>query len=270
MNSLFERKDDQVQLYDVRLRALSTPDTTSLRIRSESFNASIDGNFRLSTLPAALEKMADFYVNLMPGKDPETDTINHFTYQADLLQVNPILDFFFPKLQIADGSQISGSYVPLKELYRATGTFPKLEIGPVSWSGATFQARTLNNEFNFDFRSDSMVYGENYALRNQQIQLFTLDDIANLHLTWDNQSEKRYSGEINLSGAFRSDTMSERSFVVDVRPSQLYINDAAWNVDQSTVLLRKQYLNVDNLSLSSLDKYLLADGTIASGENAGV
>ncbi len=265
VNSLFERNENQVQLYDVRLRALSTPDTTSLRIRSELINASIDGNFRLTTLPAALGNMADFYVNLFPGKDPERDTINQFTYEADLYHVNPVLDFFYPSLQIADGSHISGSYIPIKEDYSASGYFPELEIGPATWSGATFQAKTLNNEFDFYFRSDSMIYGKNYALKNQEIQIFTLDDTANLHLNWDNQSEIRYSGEVNLSGAFQSDSMSPRSFIVDVEPSELYINNAFWNIDQSEVLIRKQYVNVDSLSLSSLDKYMIADGTIASG-----
>ncbi len=265
VNSLFERNEDQVQLYDVRLKALSTPDTTSLEIRSELFDASIDGKFRLSTLPAALENMADFYVNLLPGQNPEMDTINHFIYHANLYHVNPILDFFFPDLQIADRSHIYGSYIPIEENYSSTGTFPELQIGPVSWSNASFQANSLNNELDFQFLSDSMIYGKNYALANQQFQLFTLNDTANLHLSWDNNSEIRYSGEINLSGVFQPDSTAERSFIVEVKPSELFIKNENWKIEHSTVLIRKQYLNVDMLSLSSLDKHMIADGTIASG-----
>jgi len=265
VNSLFERNDDQVQLYDVRLSALSTPDTTSLKIRSELFDASIDGKYKLTTLPAALENMADFYINYVPGKDPEIDSINHFFYHADLYHVNPILDFFFPSLQIADGSNISGAYIPSMENFSVTGSFPEFKIGPASWSNASFVASTLDNELDFQFRSDSMLYGKNYALENQQFQLITLDDTARLHLTWNNQSEIRYSGEINFSGAFQPDSSLERSFVIDVEPSELFIKNENWKIKHSAIQIRKQYLNIDSLSLSSLDKHMIADGTIASG-----
>ncbi|MCD4710026.1 MAG: hypothetical protein K8R52_04210, partial [Bacteroidales bacterium] len=80
VNSLFERNEDQVQLYDFRLSTLNTPDTTSIEIKSELFDASIDGKFKLTSLPASLESMADLYMNLIPGKDSETDTTNQFTY----------------------------------------------------------------------------------------------------------------------------------------------------------------------------------------------
>jgi len=265
VNSLFERNENQVQLYDVRLSALSTPDTTSLEIKSDLFDASIDGKFRLTTLPAALENMADFYVNYLPGKEPQIDIINHFTYKVDLYRVNPILDFFFPSIQIAEGSHISGSYIPIQEEYGATGSFPELEIGPGSWSNASFLAKTVDGEFDFKFRSDSMIYGKNYALENQQFHLFTLNDTANLHLNWSNQSEKRYSGEINLNGAFQSNpVMDQRAFNIEMEPSELQINNEIWFIDRSDIQIAKNYLNVDSLTMRSLDKHMIADGSIAS------
>ncbi len=265
VNSLFERNEDQVQLYDVRLSALNTPDTASIEVKSELFDASINGKFKLTTLPASLESLADLYVNLVPGKDSETDTINRFTYHVDLRHVNPILDFFFPTIQIAENSSIHGAYNPSQEINNTNGNFPELKIGPNSWSNVEFHSSALNNEFYFQFRSDSMIYGKNYVLENQQFQLFTLNDTANLKITWNNQSESRYSGEINLTGAFQADSAEERGFIVEVEPSALYINSETWNIDHSAILIRKRYLNVDSLSIKSHEKHLVADGTIASG-----
>ncbi len=264
VNSLFERNDAQVQLYNVRLSALNTPDTSSLKLTSELFDASIDGKFKLSTLPKSLESMADHYVNLVPGKDLESDTINQLHFMADLHHVNPIMDFFFPTIQIADGSKIYGSYIPSREIYETTGSFPILGIGPVSWSKVEFISGTMNKEFDFRFRSDSMVYAKNYALENQQIHLFTADDTARLDIMWDNQSELNYSGEINLSGAFQADSTTERGFLVNVLPSELYINNVNWQVNPSSILIRNQYLHVDSLSIRSQEKHMLADGTIIS------
>ena len=265
VNSLFERKEAQVQLYDVRLSALSTSDTTSLKISSELFDASINGKYKLSSLPKSLENMADLYVDLVPGVDPEIDTINQFNFRAELHHVNPIMDFFYPSIQIADGSEIYGSYKPSREIYEATGSFPNFGIGPISWSKAEFQSGTVKSEFDLQFRSDSMIYGKNYALENQEFHFFTSNDTARLDLTWDNHSDLRYSGEISLKGAFQPDSLAERGFLVEVEASELYVNNEKWLVDPSAVLLRKQFLHVDSLSLRSHEKHMLADGTIASG-----
>lgn len=267
INSLFERNENQVQLYDVSLKALSTPDTSSLELRSELFDASLNGQFKLSSLPASLRNMADHFAGYVPGADPLIDTVNSVHFQANLYHVNPILDFFFPRIQIAEQSQIKGSYIPAEEIYDASGSFPELQIGPVTWNNAEFLAGTMNSEFDFRFHSDSMVYGLDYALENQQIHLYTSGDTTHLGIKWDNHSTHSYRGDLQLSGTFQADSLARRAFLVDVKPSEFYINNEHWTVDPSTVLLKKQYLSVDSLSLRSLQKHLMADGTVSKGGN---
>ena len=267
INSLFERNDNQVQLYDMRLTALNTPDTSSIEIRSDLLDASIEGKFKLTTLPGFLESIADQYINLVPNKDPVTDTINRFTYYADLKHVNPILDFFFPTIQIGENSSISGIYDPLKDNFRSSGIFPELEIGPNSWYNAEYDALSQNGEFEFNFKSDSILYGRNYSLENQKFHIFTLNDTANLQVTWSNRYGPRYRGEIDLAGSFQPDSLTERGFIVEVEPSDLFINDELWNIGRTSLLIRKKYLDVDSLSIRSNEKYMIANGTIASEGN---
>ncbi len=269
VNSLFERNNDQVQLYDVLLSALNTPDTSSLEIKSELFDASMAGRYKLSSLPASLRNLADRFVNLVPGSDPEIDSINQFSYEMDLKRVNPILDFFFPTLQVGEGSHIQGRYKPALNINSSTGNFSELKIGSNQWHNVEFQSGATLGEYDFQFNSDSLVYGKSYALENQQFHLFTSNDTANLDITWENHSKSRYSGEINLSGAFLPHTSKERGFLVEVAPSELYINNESWEIKPSAILIRKNYINVDSLSVRSRDKHILADGTISSlGEHS--
>jgi TamB, inner membrane protein subunit of TAM complex len=269
VNSLFERNNQQVQLYDVLLSALNSPDTSSLEIRSELFDASMAGRYKFSSLPASLRNLADLYVNLLPGQDPAYDSINQFSYDLDLKRINPILDFFFPTLQIGEGSFIRGAYEPVKNINSTSAYFSELGIGSNQWHKVSVQAKELNGEYDFQFKSDSLVYGKNYALENQNFHLFTSLDTAKLDISWANQSESRYSGKIMLSGAFQSDTKNERGFLLDFAPSEVYINNESWLIRHSEVLFRKKFIHVDSLYIKSRDKHILADGTISSGgENA--
>ena len=264
VNSLFERKGEQVQLYDMNLTARNTADTSLILIQSELFDASIGGNYRLSTLPESFRSLADEYINMVPGVDVAPDTANHFSYHIDLKRVNPILDFFYPTLQIGEGSHIRGEYDPFAGLSSTTGSFPNLEVGPGQWTNAEIISEIAFDEFYFRFQSDSLVYGKNYALENQQFDLFTSNDTAHLDVKWDNHSASRYSGEINLTGTFQPDSMKKRGFLVEVEPSSIYINNEDWEVHRASVLFKKQWIQVDSLSVKSHEKYLVADGTLAS------
>jgi hypothetical protein len=264
VNSLFERKGEQVQLYDMNLLALNTSDTSSIVIESELFDARVGGQYRLSELPASFRSLADQYINLVPGRDLPRDSLNHFTYLVDLKRVNPILDFFYPKLQIGEGSQIQGTYDPVAGICSTEASFSNLAVGPGLWSRVDLNSEIDQGEFHFTFRSDSLVYGKNYALENQQFQLQTSRDTAYLEVRWDNQSEPGYRGLISLKGTFEPEDLEDRGFLVQVLPSSVVINNEYWEVHRASVNFNKQYTQVDSISVRSQEKYLVADGTLSS------
>jgi len=263
VNSLFERKDKQVQLYGMNLSARNTSDTSLIRIQSELFDASMGGKYNLTELPESFKNLADEYINLIPGQDPLQDLSNRFSYSLDLKRVNPILDFFYPTLQIGDSSSIEGEYHPAEGVFSARGYFPSLGVGPGTWAGAKMNSGTSNNEFFFHFQSDSLVYGKNYALENQDLRLYSDLDTAYLDLSWDNQEEAEYSGAISLTGAFLPDSLEERGFLVEVLPSSMVINNEDWEIHHANVLFRQFVTQVDSISVLSNEKYLVADGTLS-------
>ncbi|TFH27021.1 MAG: hypothetical protein E4H10_05240 [Bacteroidia bacterium] len=264
VNSLFERKGEQVQLYDMNLTVRNTSDTSLILVESELFDATIGGHYRLSELPESFRSLADEYINMVPGTDLAPDSSNHFTYHFDLKRVNPILDFFYPTLQIGEESQIRGEYDPSSGIFSTTGLFPNLGVGPGKWANVEMVSEIALDEFHFLFQSDSLIYGKNYALENQHFNLFTSQDTAHLEVFWENQSEPRYRGAIKLTGAFQPDSIEERGFLVEVEPSSIVISDEDWEVHRASVLFRKKLILVDSLSVKSQERYLVADGTLSS------
>ena len=264
VNSLFERKGEQVQLYDMNLTTQSTSDTTIILIESELFDATIGGDFTLSSLPESFRSLADEYVNAVPGMDLAPDSVNHFTYHIDLKRVNPILDFFYPTLQIGEESHIQGEYHPSEKLFNTTASLSDLVVGPGKWANVEMSSEIAFDEFHFLFQSDSLIYGKNYALEDQNFQLHTSGDTAHLDVFWENQAIPRYSGAISLKGAFQPDSMEDRGFLVDVEPSSIVINNEDWDIHRASVLFRKHLTQVDSLSVKSQERYLVADGTLSS------
>jgi len=264
VNSLFERGDDQVQLYDMSISTRNTADTSLLQIRSEMFDASIEGQYKLSMLPESFRNMADQYLNVNPNQEPRTDTVNQLSYRVDFKKMNPLMDFFFPSIQIGEESHVHGVYDPSLQIWNTSGFFPILHLGKNGWKNLDLFSEIRDEEFQVYFQSDSMTFGKSFSLEEQQISFRTANDTAHLELSWHNRDELRNSGNLKLNGTFQADSMENRGFIIDVQPTSLYINDDLWEIANSAILLRKQFFSIDSFTIRNEDKYLLADGTISS------
>ncbi|MCK5138171.1 MAG: translocation/assembly module TamB domain-containing protein [Bacteroidales bacterium] len=267
VNSLFEKKDAQVQLYDMSLVTRNTPDSSMLQIRSDIFDADIEGRYRLSTLPASFRNLADQYVNVLPRHKPLIDSVNQFKYRLDFKRMSSLLDFFLPSLQIGKESQVEGKYNPSRQVCTTTGYFPDLKIARNSWSNLDLYSEIRDNEFMIHIQTDSMTFGEDYSLVDQQLLFRAARDTAHLDITWDNRLEPRYSGKIKMTGTYQADSVEDRGFQINVQPTELYVNDDLWEVSSSSIHIKHQYVKIDSLALVSQIKHIIANGTISSLED---
>lgn len=264
VNSLLERKDAQLQLYDMDISTRNTADTSWVRISSGLFDASIEGKYRLSMLPASLKNLADRYMDVAPQQDPAADTLHQLSYRFQFKSMNPLLGFFVPSLKIGERSELHGQFDPSRNLFTANGFLSELQIGKNGWSNVEIFSETSDEQFSLHFQSDSLTLGGNYSLVEQQFSLLAARDTAAMNISWDNRVEPRYSGMINLEGSFFEDSANQRGFLVNVNPAVLMIDNEPWQVGSSKALIRKGYLKIDSLTLMSSYKYLIADGVISS------
>ncbi len=266
VNSLFERTDEMVQLYNVTLKTRNTPEASLIQVRSDIMDVDITGQYRLSDLPASFKNLVDHYLNVIPDSEPYKDTLDYFVYRVDFKHVNPILEFFFPALKIGDNSYLSGTYDPRNTDVKMRGVFPKLGFGQSSWYQFETMARSSVEALEFGYTSDSMTFGKTYALEHQQVSFLAARDKAHMDISWDNGSAPAFKGEISLNGTFQADSVKDRGFLVNLEPGKVVIDDINWDIHKTEALLRKGFLEIDSFLVVSIDKRILADGVISSGD----
>jgi hypothetical protein len=266
INSLFEKTDAQVQLYDVTIKTRNTPKASLIQVRSDLVDMDITGQYKLSALPGSFRNMADKYLNINPNSEPVPDTSSYFVFGIDIKHVTPLLDFFLPMLQIGDASRLSGTYDPVNSDIHMKGTFPTLEVANSCWHNVTTQTRAMEGILESGFKSDSMTFGASYSLDNQEFRLVASHDTARLAISWDNGAMPEYRGEISMRGTFQPDSVPDRGFMVDLDPGVVVIKDVIWDIQSAFMLLRKGYLMVDSFEANSDEKRILADGVISSEE----
>lgn len=267
VNSLFEKTGAHVQLYDVTIRTRNNPEASLIQVRSDLADMDLTGQYRLSDLPRSFRNLGDRYLNIVPHSDPVRDTSNYFVFSMDFKHLNPLLDFFAPGVQVGDRCSLSGTYDLLNNNVRLDGDFPYIQYRENRWHHATAVARIGSSGFESDIRADSLTFGGGYAIHNQHFRITSFNDTARTRISWDNRARPEFSGEINMCGTFQPDSVMSRGFMVEVEPGEMIIDDLAWNIHPSEILLRKGYLDVSGFELSSRDRLVKADGVVSSVES---
>jgi hypothetical protein len=267
VNSLFSRGEALVQLYDFSMYTSNTPDSSLVQVSSEMFDGEIRGQYKLSSLPATLKNLVDRYMDIDPQKDAYSDTLSNFTYKFDFKRVNPLLDYFYPDLQIGDRSQLKGSFDQELESSTSSGFFTDLQFRKSRWTNVDLFTEFRDKDIQLHFSSDSLSFGKNMSLEEHRFHLMATNDSAFLNMSWDNRDEPIYKGDIVLTGSFLKDSLDKRGFEIAVLPTDIYINNEIWSLSPAHVLIKENYLQVDSLMIHDGDKYLLADGYISSHED---
>ncbi len=266
VNSLFARNDTQVQLYNLNISASNTPEWSKIQVNSDLLDATVEGKYRLSTLPRSFRNLADHYMDVVPNQSPVKDTLNQFTYEVHLKQTKQALEVFLPGLKVGQNSFLSGSYQASGELMELQGDFPIFQVGDLRWNRLDLFSSADPKKFSLVFQTDSLTFRNAYSLVNQRLEMGASNDTSHLRLTWDNQMQPRYSGQLDFSGTIRYDSLHRMGLAMAMEPTGLLVNDQVWEVEGSDFLIKRSYLRVSNLALRSRLKHIIAEGVISSRE----
>jgi len=203
---------------------------------------------------------------VVPNTEPWTDSSNYFIFRADFKRMNPLLDFFYPSLQMGNNSVVSGIFDPLNTKLQIEGEFPNLAIGEIHWYNVTANTESGDDRIISRLNSDSTSINGGYALYNQEVLLTAYQDTAYMELKWANDSEPEFSGDVSLSGTFQPDSVANRRFILEMKPGSFVMNDTTWNILPSTMLISKGYLSLNDFEINSLQKKIRAGGTISREE----
>ncbi len=265
INSLFEREDQLLQFYDMKVTSLQNADSSGITINSGLFDATIGGRFKLSSLPAALKNLAEHYIDIQPGPPPPPDSLNRFFYHINLKRINSLLDFFLPSFQVADGAVISGLYQPLSDRIQSSAWFPGFSAYGNHLYNLRLNSDISPRQFALDLKADSLGFGKSYALENQELSFKVKHDTARLRISWDNHAQPSYAGELHFNAFFLAEDSTDRRFVIDLSPTDIMVRNEPWQIYPARMEWDRKVFLLDSLFIESGSRQLMAHTRLASG-----
>lgn len=269
LNSLFQKQNKQIQIYDLVLEAIHHEDSNQLKLTSGFVDAEITGIYDFAELISSAGFMLNKYfpdysrqLNLPveyihPGR-------NNFSYQARFKDTYPITEFFYPELEIAPDARVNGLYAPSRMTASLTGHFPGIRYRENYWNDLNFNLLTNDSIIELNSTSGDFITGNKLTLQQIKLTARAEDDSMRFNLDWNNRSSKINKGILAGSVSYVARQPGIASgIMINLDNSNLAINDTLWTIHPSSVRIDSSLLEFTGLKISHNDQHILLDGRIS-------
>lgn len=271
VNSLFQRKDKQIQMYDFNLHALHRSDTNHMKLESDLIDAEILGNYNFKSIKRATELMLDHHFPALPYdsvlyteiSDQDLDQ-NDFWFDIHFKNTLPITDFFFPDIEIARNSKLYGTYKPDVNFTDITGNFPFFRFKNFHWNEFLFFINSNDSSLDLETNTAYLESGEKMNLEHFGVRAHGFKNNLDFNIIWNNWGPKLYKG--NISGKSLLRFRGAKSFpLIEMvfNPGSVVISDTAWLLTEYKAFIDTNAIEISDFYISHNDQYLYLDGKIS-------
>ena len=238
-----------------------------LRIQSDYLTANVSGAFRYKTLPATIKNILHQYLPTLVEESKQTNITNNnldfYAYFRDLDSLTNVLNLNvdFPSFPTIKGFIHEDNHqIAVQAL-----------IPHINTDGAKMEDITIALD-NQDDELDLSVYVLNHLPQDNPtaaklgdikatIRMTAAQDEINLQVELGNTDSVRNEGLISIASQL-SKYKGQPMFNIEVLPTNIILNDSAWNIGQATIAysVADKTMDIDNFSLSTDYQSIVANG----------
>ncbi len=269
LNSDITRNGKSIELYDFSIKTFAENNRPALTLHTDFVDATVKGNYNFSGLKQLIRSQI---ANLMPGlsqalaaSGEKSGISNHndFNFEVNFRNTDRINDFFKTGLLLAEKSYLRG-FVSEDTAISIEGKAAFVSFRNIRLNDMDFKAGSGSDALSANLNSASLTLPGATNLRNFNISLRTIPDTFFVRTDWDNLEEILNRGMITAQGSIGKNNEGKPVLRVDIDSSDVYSANNLWKIDKSSILLDSSSVAINNIHISSRDKFYRADGSISA------
>ena len=218
---------DPIILDSISIFAVTTVDTTSLKIKSQFVKADFTGKYKLSQLPTALQNTISHYYDTTDQPKKETDDQQlAFNIYVDN---DPVIKQLIPALTGLEPIAIKGSYTSVNDSINLNGSIPRLVYGKNTIAGGTLLVETKDNALVYSLNIDEIM-NDQFRLPYTSLS----GDVKENTVTYDLHIRDKKKDDLYVIGG--NIKQVDGSTEIRLEADQLMLNYKSWVVNPENVV----------------------------------
>lgn len=234
----------------------------TLTLKSDMADAEFTGKFQYSTFTSSVKNLVSHYLPSLIPPTKGIKTNNNFKFNINIYNTEILPTVFDIPVHIGSYSRLFGYVDDNKHLMHVEGFIPHIRYSNHELQSGYVLFDNPSNKFHASVRFNEMRKSGaiSYALNT-----YADNDTLNTTLSWGNNASQTYSGSLQAMAHFlKSSDRSHLKAIMDVKSTNVIINDTTWQIHPSQVTLDKGYIDINNFSFSHNDRYIHINGRLSS------
>jgi hypothetical protein len=259
-NLTLKNRNTALTINNIDINAFNNKKINATVISSELFDMQIKGKYHLGSILEDLKFVVKRYIPSMPANVGSSEE-NEFTFNILLKHPQPIFDFFFPTLKLADSSNLTGIFRPAAGKLDITANAGYLQMGSVYFEQPVIKLASPDSSLQLNL-SIPMVHAGDMLPFAQFTATFNLSShYARFNATW--YDSLAHLNEIRLIADSIGFWQSIPVARIMIEPSRVYIRGEAWTLTDASLKLDTPGININHFRLSHLEKEININGWIS-------
>ena len=266
LNSLFTRKDKQLQIYDFTVRAENHEGSNHLELRSDFADADLTGNFDLTEINKSFRNFLNYYLPALidSGSADFAAMHNSFTLKANFKNVKPLFTFFLPAYFLADKSSLQCSYNADKKSLNVNFQSPQLFARGITWNGLALSVISNEDSLKLEAGGENISMGTKLSLDNFTVTANTAGDSSDIHVRWNNWQDLQYKGNLRaMARISRPEGNKYPHIGIDLFQAAVVTNDSLWTISPGRISIDSTRIEITDVQVSHRDQLFKLGGILS-------
>ena len=213
-----------------------------ITLKSNDFNASINGQFKVADLPKSIQSfLHHYYPNYIeaPGK---LSTDQNFTIKANANYIDPYISLYNKNWSGFNDFSFEGNINTKTYQLRATANIPYGKINDYAFTGANIQAKGDINNLSLLTNIDNFGIGDSIHFPNSIISIDSKNDKSIV------QVKTSASSNLNDANLEAEVYTLHDGLRIQWKPSNFTLNNKKWTLEkEGELVLRKNFVQASNV-----------------------
>jgi hypothetical protein len=270
LNSLFTKKEKQLQIYDFTVLAEDQSGIDHLQLRSDFMDADLTGNYELPEINRIFGRFLNAYLPSLAdsGTFEPNAAHNSFDLKATIKNAKPLFDFFLPEYYIADKSNLICSYDSDDKGLNILFHCPQLYFKGITWNGLVVSVFSNENLLDFEAGGRNVSLGNNMRLENFSVTSSLSADSADLQIRWNNWKDLLNKGDLRaLARLSRLPKQKHPHIEIDLFQANFITGDTVWTISPGKIEIDSTHTELANIRINHRDQFFRLDGILSELPN---
>lgn len=237
----------------------------SIMIYSEKNKIDMQSSFGKARLSGTyrLDRLAYSFINQLHSKLPTLcrtykDSQNEFTFNADITSLEWLVAFFGIPVELHSPLHVSAFINDFDKELNFRCNVGNITYNSNRYNNVDISSLTRNDTLTVSGslkKMDDDKTGVNMKLRAQ-----ASSDMLFTDFLWDNNRKKTFKGQLNAVTRFSLGQDNKIDFHVNLKPSEIRISDAVWNVNPADITYDDGNLIVNHFSIGHDGQHIKVSG----------